>query len=368
MIIKRMPAKGWSAYGGKKILTLFIIIPALFLTGCVIKFNTGTSSDSGFYKTEDKGKKWEQSVELLNTGEGRSFFKNAQATFLRVDPEDPKALYMGSLEKGLFYTFNKAKGWQRTLTGKGVVYDLAIDPKNKCTLYTAVGNRVYKSDDCARNWYDIHLEGLPEQSIRAVAVDHYNNNKVYIGTSGGGIFKSFDFGGSWESIKRFKSSIKKIIINPKNTGKVYVATNSNGIFKSNDEGINWHSISNNIKDKDGKKYKNVDSYRDIEFDYTENDAIIYANKYGLFYSNNGGNAWDYIKLLTPPSSVNIYAVAINPNNNQEIYYATATAFYKTSDGGKEWTTESLPTSKVPIDILVDSDNNNNIFMTVRKIK
>jgi len=349
----------------KKIL--FVILPVLLLTSaCVIRLNTGTATDSGFFSSYDRGENWEQKVEFLKVGEGRSFFKTIQSTFLKVDPNDPRAFYIGTTEHGLIYSFNDANGWQRALESKGVVHDLAIDFKDKCVLYAAVGNKLYKSVDCARHWKDIHLEGLPNQSINAVAVDAYNNNKIYIGTSGGGIFKSLDYGISWEAIKWFDNSIEKIMINPKNTAKVYVATIDKGIFKSNDEGMSWYNISDNIKDENDNKYDGVNQYRDMEFDFTQADALIYANSYGLFTTNNGGNSWEYIKLLTPPGSVNIYCVALNPNNNEEIYYSTATALYSSLDGGREWATKNLPTSKIPADIIVDIENGSNLFMTLRK--
>jgi len=354
----------------KKIALLIILIP--FLSGCVINFGTGTSGDTGFFVSQNRGEKWLQKVELMKVGEGRSFFNNSKPIFLKTDPQDPKTFFVGSMANGLFYTFNKGDSWQETLAGKGVVHDVAVDPKDKCVVYVAAGNKVYKTQDCMRHWENIHIEGLPEQSIKSVAVDGYNNNKVYIGTSGGGLFKSFDYGVSWESIKWFNSTVNKILINPKDTAKVYVATSKKGIYKSNNEGIDWNNISNNItyKSKDGeeKKYDGIYNYLDMEFDFSEEDALIYANSYGLFYSNDGGQNWDHIKLLTKPSAVTIYSVTMNPNNNKEIYYMTSTTLYKSVDGGREWTTEKLPTSKTPVDLLVDVENGDNLFMVAREIK
>ncbi len=355
----------------KKTLVL-LTISILFLSGCVLKFGTGISNDSGFYLSPDKGEQWVQKTEFMNIGEGRSFFNNDKPVFLKVDPQDPKALFIGSMSKGIFYSFDKGDSWQKTLSGKGVVHDLAIDPKDKCTIYAAVGNKVYKTEDCMRHWDNIHIEGLPEQSIKAVAVDGYNNNKVYIGTSGGGLFKSLDYGVSWESIKWFQSTINKIMINPNNTAQVYVATSKKGIYKSNNEGIDWFNVSGNItyKDSDGKVkiYESAYSYLDLEFDSSQEDALIYANPYGLFHSNDGGQNWDLIKLLTKPKAVTIRAVALNPKDNKEIYYMTSTTLYKTVDGGREWTTEKSPTTQRPVDLLVDVENADNLFMIAREVK
>jgi photosystem II stability/assembly factor-like uncharacterized protein len=356
----------------KKILLLLMIIPVLFLSACVLKFNAGSGSDSGFFLSQNKAEEWVQKVELMNIGEGRSFFNNAKVTFLKTDPQDPQALYVGSMANGVLYSFNKGESWQRTLTQKGVIHDLAVDPQDKCTIYVAAGNKVYKTKDCMRHWENIHIEGLPEQSIKAVAVDDYNNNKIYIGTSGGGLFKSYDYGVSWESIRWFNSTINKIMINPKDTAEVYVATSKKGLHKSNNEGINWINISDNItyRNERGDKvlYDGAYNYLDLEFDYSERSALIYANSYGLFYTDNGGQEWKHIKLLSQPQTVTIWAVAMNPNNNKEIYYATSATLYKSIDGGREWTTENLPSSKRPIDLLVDIQDGNNLFMIVREVK
>lgn len=354
----------------KKRILLAILI--LSLSGCVINFGTGISSDAGFFVSENRGEEWIQKVEFLTIGERRSFFSSSKPVFLKADPQDPKALFIGSMSNGLFYSFDKGNSWQKTLQNKGVIHDVAIDPQDKCVIYVAAGNTVYKTTDCMRHWQNIHIEGLPEQSVKAIAVDAYNNNKVYIGTSGGGLFKSLDYGVSWESINWFKSTIEKIMINPKDTAKVYVATSQKGIYKSNNEGLDWFSVSNNIlyKNEDGKKvkYDGVDDYFDMEFDLTQDDALVYSNAYGLFYTNNGGEEWSYIKLLTKPKTVTIRAVAFNPNNGNNLYYATPTTLYKSVDKGREWTTEKLPTTKIPVDISVDVENGDSLFMIAREIK
>lgn len=355
----------------KKIFVL-LIISTFLLSACVLKFNAGSGTDAGFFLTQDQGSEWVQKSEIMNIGEGRSFFYSTQPVFLKVDPQDPQALYVGTLANGIFYSFDKGNSWQKTLLGKGVVHDLAIDPQDKCTVYAAVGNKVYKTEDCMRHWENIHIEGLPEQSVKAVAVDGYNNNKVYIGTSGGGLFKSLDYGASWQSIQWFKSTINKIMINPNNNAQIYVATSKKGIYKSNNEGIDWVDISSNITYKNSKGeekvYEGAYNYLDLEFDALENDALIYANPYGLFYTKDGGNTWEYLKLLTKPQAVTIRAVAMNPNDNKEIYYMTSSTLYKSFDGGREWATESLPTSKIPSGLVVDIENGNNLFMVARKIK
>lgn len=160
----------------KKKLVLLAIIPVLFLSACVINFGIGVNNDSGFFASQNRGKEWLQKVELMNIGEGRSFFNNSKPIFLKVDPQDPKTFFVGTMSDGIFYSFNQGNSWQKTLTGKGVIHDMAIDPKENCVIYAVAGNKVYKTRDCMRHWENIHIEGLPEESIKAIAVDDYNYN------------------------------------------------------------------------------------------------------------------------------------------------------------------------------------------------
>jgi photosystem II stability/assembly factor-like uncharacterized protein len=85
-------------------------------------------------------------------------------------------------------------------------------------------------------------------------------------------------------------------------------------------------------------------------------------KYGLLKTNDGGQTWQAISLITPPASTDIYSVAINPQNNLEIYYATASTFYKTVDGGQNWITRRLPTGAVATYLYVDPLEPNVIYM------
>jgi len=66
----------------KKILLMILLI-LLLTTACVVRLGTGSANDSGFFISHDKGENWEQKVEFLKVGEGRSFFRTTQSTFLK---------------------------------------------------------------------------------------------------------------------------------------------------------------------------------------------------------------------------------------------------------------------------------------------
>ncbi|HNV96796.1 MAG TPA: hypothetical protein PKL13_00565 [bacterium] len=351
-----------------KIKILLVILFCFVLTGCSLQIGglgKKKIDDSGVYISYDRGATWVQKVEYLNVGPNRSFFKTAQSTFIKQDQNDPKAIYLGTLQDGLLYSFDGGAGWQKTLFGKGAINDIAIDNKYRCTMYGAVSTKIYKTEDCGRNWRQIYTDGN-NKIVKSVLVDYINNNKIYLATTDGRFYKSDDFGISWKMIKSFDDeTIVKATMNPKNSDKIYVCTEKDGIFKTENGGIDWFNITDKIDLGDKKSNSNVGVYKDFEFDLSKEDAFFYANKYGIFYSKDGGETWSVLKLLTKPSSVTIYSIASNPKNSNEIYYTIPNKIYKTLDGGNTWITKTLPTKQAPIDMLVDSVNQDSIFMAVK---
>src|SRR5262252_9148071 len=71
----------------------------------------------------------------------------------------------------------------------------------------SVGGGVWKTENSGRTWFPISDEGIPIGSIGAIAVAPSNANVVYVGTGetdvrsqnsyGIGMFKSIDAGKSW---------------------------------------------------------------------------------------------------------------------------------------------------------------------------
>ncbi len=75
----------------------------------------------------------------------------------------------------------------------------------------------------------------------------------YIGTAGGGVWKTVNGGATWTSLfDKYASSIGAIAIDPKNHDTVWVATGEanarnsvlpgNGVYKSTDGGKTWKNV------------------------------------------------------------------------------------------------------------------------------
>jgi len=352
----------------KKILLIsaMLVLPIL-LSGCFITINTSSSTDGGVFKTFNKGEDWEQRSLVYRLGELAENFNSSDITVMEVDPQDNQALYVGTVDRGIYYTYNGAAGWNQTLSGSGKINAIAISPKETCIIYAAIGNRVYKSTDCNRHWQYklIETRSDPNNVINTLTVDPFYTARIYAGTSGKGLFRSDDGGYSWHSVNYFNDQVVKILINKTNSNIIYVATAGQGIYKTADGGGTWQMMFNNEQQN---KYANLLAYRDLILDPTKDDGLLYASQYGLLRTEDGGASWTDIKLLTPPSTTYIYSIAINPANDQEIYYGIATALYRTEDGGANWITRNLPSSRAARFLLIDPENPHSLYLGVKRVK
>ena len=348
----------------KKIL-FFLLLASFFVTGCALQFNQPKNKNivAGVFKSFDRGYNWKTKNLFLNSG-GTGSIVGINVGSLIFDPQDRQAIYLLSVDAGMFYTYDGAASWMKAngLADKKV-RSLVIDPENKCVLYAAVDNTIVKSVDCSRSWQEVYIDTRSDKVLTAVAIDSYNNLIVYSGNNSGEIFKSFDGGNNWQRIHKLSNKIAKILIDPYDTRIIYVATNEKGIHKSADGGANWGNINAGLK-----KYSAAFEFRDLFFNPTKQDSLLLVSKYGLIKTDDGGLTWEPYKLITPPTSVNIYGVAINPKDEREIIYSTQSTFYRTTDGGKNWVTKRLPTAGTASVLEFDPKDPNIVYMGVRSLE
>ena len=348
--------------GSRLLLRVKILVSILLIfiltSGCVIKLGPGKDSvRAGVFKSFDKGNNWVEKNLFIHSG-GIGSIVGLNVLDLVFDPQDNRAVYLASANSGLFYSYDSGDSWMKAgPVGDARIESVAVDPQNKCVIYATLANTVVKSVDCSRSWAEIYVDTRSDKMITALAVDSYNNLVVYAGNNAGDVLKSVDGGGNWQVANRVNSSVAKILINPKNTRIVYVASKGKGIFKTADSGSSWVGLNDDLK-----KYSGALEYRDLIFDSTRSDSLLLVAKYGLLKTDDGGQTWQPIELITPPATTDIYSVAISPKNNKEIYYATASTFYKTVDGGINWITKRLPTAAAATTLLISPVDSSIIYM------
>ena len=327
---------------------LFLVL-TLIISGCSISFgNRPPVGVAGVFKSTDKAVNWAPSNLFLHSG-GTGSIDGVSVIGLRFDPQDLEALYINSEATGLLYSYDAGASWQQARGLANLkIESVVIDPKNKCVIYATVANTIRKSVDCNRNFSEIYIDTRPDKVLTALAVDAFNNLVIYAGNNGGDILKSQDGGSRWQVIYRLNQPIKKILIDSHDARIIYVATQNAGIFKTTNAGGDWFDLNDGLK-----PYSAAFEFRDLIFDASQRDSLLLVAKYGLLKTEDGGGTWQPLTLITPPASVDIFAAAINPQNNREIFYATASTFYKTTDSGQNWVTTRLPTVARPAVLLID---------------
>jgi len=192
----------------------------------------------------------------------------------------------------------------------------------------AVNGGVWKTTDYGRTWNPI-FDHEPTGSIGAIAVAPSDPNIVYVGSgeglqrpdlsTGDGIYKSTDAGKSWTHLGlRDGQQIPKIAVDPRDPNRLFVAVLGHPYGPSAQRGI----------------FRSTDGGRTFE-------KVLYKDE------NTGGNDVE----LDPANPDTVYAclweARQGPWENAQ-WSGTSGGIFKSADGGKNWQslTQGLPADGV----------------------
>ncbi len=205
--------------------------------------------------------------------------------------------------------------------------------------------------------------GPGTMSGRITAIDGVNDENakiIYVGTAGGGIWKSTNAGASFKAIfDKYCQSIGAIAINQKNPKIIYAGTGESnmrnsvsigdGFYKSTDEGDNWTKTGG---------LDSTEHIAKIAIDPVNPDVIFVAapgplwsdsRHRGLYKSIDAGKTFE--KVLYINDKAGCADVSIDPKNPSIIYATTwefrrlpylfnsggqGSGIWKSLDGGKTW--------------------------------
>ncbi|MEK7167423.1 MAG: lipoprotein [Patescibacteria group bacterium] len=181
---------------------IFLLATAAFiLAGCSLTAGP-KAADGGIWKSTDTGKTWTHSVAVPVIGGKTASIANTDVRRITFDPQDHNTIYLSTEKNGIVYSYDGGNTWRsfkELNTGK--VRAVAVDTKNKCTLYALMDNKLFKSMDCGRFWKNAYYHQNTETVLTDIKVDWYNNSILYLVTSAGEILKSASAGETWFSVK-----------------------------------------------------------------------------------------------------------------------------------------------------------------------
>ncbi len=234
----------------------------------------------------------------------------------------------------------------------------------------------------------------PFRGGRSVAVSGVNGDPLtyYMGTVGGGVWKTEDAGLSWKNISDgffHSSSIGAIAIAPSDPNIIYVGTGEHavrgvmtsagdGIYKSTDAGKTWKHMGL-IKSQHISAIKIHPENPDLVYAAVQGALYGPSNTRGIYMSEDGGLNW--LKVLYLGETTGASDLSIDLSNPRILYAGmwdhqrtpwqirsggSGSGVYKSTDGGRNWKKycNGLPDKMGKIGVTVSPANSKVLYANV----
>ena len=211
-----------------------------------------------------------------------------------------------------------------------------------------------------QHWIPLGPDG---GTVRSLAYDPHNPDRIFLGTSSGQLFLSTDNGASWSRLAHFGTDDDYVldhVVYPRNDETLYVAAWSvNGqieggdVFRSDDGGKSWRALP-------GMHNKSV---RALSMSLSDPDTLVAGALDGVYRTSDGGASWQRISPDRHAEIKNIESIAVDPRSPKTVYAGTWHLAWKTDDAGATW----HPIRKGMIDdsdvfsVIVDRDNSSVVY-------
>lgn len=333
----------------------------------------------GIFKTEDGGKSW------INVSDG--YFKAGSVGAVAVAPSDPNVVYVGMGETeirgnmspgdGMYKSTDGGKTWEHIGLGDTqFIGEIVVDPHNPDVVYVAalghtfgnVSNEhrgVYKSTDGGATWnkvlyrnghagaVDIEIDPNNPRVLYATFWEAYRNPwEMSSGGPGSGLFKSTDYGKTWDEITKNPGLPKGIngkigvAVSPVKDGRVWaiIENKNGGLFRSDDHGATWKLVNKKRKLRQRAWY-----YTHVIAD-TKDPNTVYVLNVRFHKSVDGGKSFESIS--TPHGDH--HDLWVDPANAKHLIVGDDGGAQITYDGGKSWSSYNKYATAQFYHVIVDN--------------
>ena len=222
-------------------------------------------------------------------------------------------------------------------------------PSQPNVFYVAqVNGGVWKSDDYGRTWNPI-FDRESSQSVGAIAVAQSDPNIIYVASGeglhrpdlsvGNGIYKSTDAGKTWTHLPGLRDGqqIPALVVDPRDPNKLIAAvlghpygpSEERGVYRSTDGGQTWRKVISKDENTGGS---------DVELD-PSNPDVVYAS---------------------------MWEVREGPWEDGNEFNGAGGGLFKSTDGGATWTQlkKGLPDDLSQINIAIAPSDSKRLYATL----
>ena len=192
--------------------------------------------------------------------------EGSQARCLAIDPHDPRRVYVGTMDNGLWFSDDGGSGWQEAgpAISESRVLSLAVSRSHVESGISVVyagtePSNLYRSEDGGHSWQRLPtLSQLPSASswsfpprpwthhVRTIALHPADPDWLAVGIELGGVMRSRDAGATWVDHNfQAHSDAHQLLTHPLAPDRLYEAAGQ-GIARSEDRGDTWERLEGDL--------------------------------------------------------------------------------------------------------------------------
>jgi len=234
-------------------LTIDRAPPNFIYAGSTGSITHGTAG--GVFRSANDGATWDT---LLRIGDVVEVIPH---------PHQRQTVYVASRFPPLVLkTLDGGVNWFRADSGIRLDFEegpiaLTMNPSRPETLYCGTGGQyggsLYKTTNGGAFWFPLHCDSITppippcahlQTSISAIELDRQHPETLYVGTGFGSLVKSTDGGQRWLATGLNRTPEDDMAIDPFDNQKVYAGVTRRGLWRSTNSGTSWQRLPLGLPD------------------------------------------------------------------------------------------------------------------------
>lgn len=331
--------------------------------------------DGGVFKSWDTAENWEQKVYFGQDKKNRPvLIDGADIKKLFIEPENEEIIYALAAD-ALYKTYNGGEQWKQLPIDAAGINFIAIDPEYTNNIYIARNGDIIKSTEGGEGSAEVIYRDTQGGIVSRIAVDWYNQQRLYAITTKGAVLQSEDEGGSWRTVHQTDNPLTELKMSSDDSRVLYLMEPGIAIWKTEDAGKTWENLFETTEER---KEREEDEARDEELIFEE----VEDEKSSIQQDDEENDDKKEIKTAKPridfkesfPDADEVLQLAIDPNDGDTIYISSPVGIIKTEDGGFSWervqtviSEESEAQNAAIKNITIQPDDSDVILFTVGRL-